>query len=132
MVSRIVVIACLSGALGSAGCGQATTKLEAYPESFVGVGMILEINNEWPVVKKVLNGGSASAAGVSAGDRVERIDGLSTEGMGLGDVVAKIRGEAGSQVTLAIRREVQKMIVVVPRQRMSKEGSVVYKAAADR
>lgn len=94
--------------------------------------MILEIDEDCPVVKKVLNGGSAYEAGVNAGDRVERIDGLPTSGMGLGNVIAKIRGEAGSQVTLAIRRQEQKMIVVVPRKRMSKEGSVMYKAEAER
>lgn len=97
--------------------------IQSYPDSFAGVGLVLAVRGDYPVVDKSISGGSAHAAGVAPGDLIERIDGLPTKGMSLGNVIAKIRGEEGSQVTLAIRRDAQRMIVVVPRQKMVKTGS---------
>lgn len=121
---RAIVTLILSAA--TAGCG-GTTTLDAYPDSFVGVGMVLEMDNDWPQVRRVIRGGSAATAGVTAGDVVERIDGLPTEGLGLGNIIAMIRGKEGSQVTLAIRRPRQRLVVVLPRRRMSKSpGRAAY------
>ena len=99
------------------------TLIDAYPDTFAGVGLVLAVRDDFPVVDKTIEGGSAHSAGVEVGDRIERIDGLPTKGMSLGNVIAKIRGEVGSQVTLAIRRSSQNIIVVVPRQKMVKTGS---------
>ncbi len=96
--------------------------IEGYPDTFAGVGLVLAIRGSHPVVEQSIEGGSAHAAGIEAGDLIERIDGIPTKGMTLGNVVAKIRGQEGSQVTLAIRREAQNIIVVVPRQKMVKTG----------
>lgn len=96
--------------------------IESYPDTFAGVGLVLAVRGDYPVVDKSIEGGSAHSAGVAEGDLIERIDGIPTRGMTLGNVIAKIRGEEGSQVTLAIRRDAQNLIVVVPRQKMVKTG----------
>ncbi|MEM6732597.1 MAG: PDZ domain-containing protein [Myxococcota bacterium] len=104
--------------LGLFACNR--TLIDSYPDTFAGVGLVLRVVDSWPVVEKAINGGTAAGAGIEPGDLIERIDGLPTEGMTLGSVVSKIRGEEGSQVTLAIRRDEQRLIVVVPRRKMVK------------
>ena len=52
-----------------------------------------------------LPGSPAAKAGVQAGDLILQIDGVSTEGMTLGDAVKRIRGERGSTVKLLLGRE---------------------------
>ena len=51
-----------------------------------------------------LEGSPAEAAGLRSGDIVLAIDGQSTAGSTVNDEVLRVRGEAGSQVTLSIRR----------------------------
>jgi carboxyl-terminal processing protease len=52
-----------------------------------------------------LPGSPAAKAGVQAGDLILQIDGVSTEGMTLGDAVKRIRGERGSTVKLLLGRD---------------------------
>ena len=100
----------------------------AFPESFVGVGLQLKIESATPVVERALPGGSAEQAGVLAGDRVLAIDGVSTNGLSLGDVVMKLRGPPDSQVSLAIDRQGQRLIIALRRAKMVK-GQSDYGAA---
>jgi carboxyl-terminal processing protease len=56
------------------------------------------------VIIAPLEGSPAEAAGLRPGDVVLAIDGQSTAGSTVNDEVLRVRGEAGSQVTLSIRR----------------------------
>jgi carboxyl-terminal processing protease len=56
------------------------------------------------VVKAVFHGSPAEIAGLRVGDVVVRVDGISTLGMSVTDVVDRIRGERDTSVTLRIRR----------------------------
>jgi carboxyl-terminal processing protease len=46
----------------------------------------------------------ASRAGIKAGDLIVSIDGHSTDGLNLNDAVDKMRGAAGSKITLTLKR----------------------------
>ncbi len=105
----------------SAACAD-TQVVESFPEQFAGVGLELKIQGGWPEVVAPLAGGSAAAAGVKKGDRIVAIDGASTEGLSLGDVVVRLRGKPESQVTLTLLRDKKQMLVVVRRQVMKKAG----------
>lgn len=130
--SPLTIAAAIVALVVTTGCTE-STQLDGYPDSFAGVGLVLTTVNQWPVVEKALDGGSAASAGVEAGDRIEWIDGRSTEGEGLGNVVAKIRGREGSQVTLGIRRDSQRVIIVVQRKKMVKsDDSSLYRAERER
>ena len=56
------------------------------------------------VVVAPLPDSPAEAAGLLAGDIVLAIDGVSVNGTNLSDEVAKVRGEAGTKVTLTLQR----------------------------
>lgn len=57
------------------------------------------------VVKQVIEGGPAHRAGIKVGDVITRIDGKPTEGSNFRDMVQyRLRGKAGTPVTLVIRR----------------------------
>jgi len=57
------------------------------------------------VVIAPLEGTPAMHAGLQAGDRIVKIDGVSTEGISVGAAVEKIRGKNGTTVVLSILRE---------------------------
>ena len=56
------------------------------------------------VVVAPLAGSPAEAAGLQSGDIVLAVDGESVEGSTLQDEVGKVRGDAGTEVTLTLRR----------------------------
>lgn len=55
-------------------------------------------------VVRPLEGSPAEAAGLREGDVVTAVDGESVEGMTLDEAVLKVRGEAGTEVTLSVQR----------------------------
>lgn len=57
------------------------------------------------VVKQVVEGGPAHQAGIKVGDVITQIDGKPTEGSNFREMVQyRLRGKAGTPVTLVIRR----------------------------
>ncbi len=69
---------------------------------FSGVGIEITIKDDAVTVITPLVGTPAEAAGVLAGDRILAIDGESTEGMSLTEASIRIRGDAGTSVTLSV------------------------------
>lgn len=73
--------------------------------NFQGVGMEVGMKDEKITVVAPLKGTPAERAGIESGDVIISIDGSSTFGMTIDDAVKLIRGERGTDVTLAILRE---------------------------
>lgn len=71
---------------------------------FAGLGMQITEQDGLPQVLTPIDGTPASRAGIDPGDRIVKIDGHPTGGMPLDDVVARLRGDAGSKVTLTLER----------------------------
>src|ERR1700744_4254768 len=82
---------------------QITTKGE-----FGGVG--IEVTQEDGLIKVIspIDGTPAAKAGIKSGDRIAGIDGTSIAGLPLNDAIDKMRGPAGSKITLTILREGEK------------------------
>jgi carboxyl-terminal processing protease len=57
----------------------------------------------------------AQRAGLAAGDIVEAVDGVSVNGSTVDDQVAKVRGEAGTDVTLSLRRDAETFDLTITR-----------------
>ncbi|MHC4614547.1 MAG: S41 family peptidase [Planctomycetota bacterium] len=74
--------------------------------SFVGVGILIRHDEKREImVVSPLEGTPAYFSGVKPGDRITRVDGVSTAGWSLNDAVDKITGRRGTEVELDLRRE---------------------------
>ncbi len=109
-------------ALTSLGSCRRTEVVPSFPDSYVGVGMELRIEDGQPVVVRTLPGGTAGDAGIERGDRIVTIDGRTTRGATLGTIVMRIRGKPESQVTFVVDRGGERIVVVVRRRKMAKRG----------
>jgi carboxyl-terminal processing protease len=109
---------------------QITTKGE-----FGGVG--IEVTQEDGLIKVIspIDGTPAAKAGIKSGDRIAGIDGTSIAGLPLNDAIDKMRGPAGSKITLTILREgekkpfdvtLQRAVVQVDADTWRREGDVAY------
>ncbi|MCB9800241.1 MAG: S41 family peptidase [Candidatus Omnitrophica bacterium] len=77
---------------------------------YAGIGIMMEIVNEFPGVKGVKPGSPAARADVRPGDFILKIDGESVKGWALPDVASKLRGEAGQPITLTVNRVMEHKI----------------------
>ena len=75
---------------------------------FGGVG--IEVTQEDGLIKVIspIDGTPAIRAGIKTGDRIAGIDGNSIAGLQLNEAIDKMRGAAGSKITLTILREGEK------------------------
>jgi len=67
------------------------------------------------VIVAPLEGSPAEAAGLRPGDQILAIDGESTTGESVSSLVFVVRGEAGTDVTLSIRRGTEELDITVTR-----------------
>jgi carboxyl-terminal processing protease len=67
------------------------------------------------VIVAPLEGSPAEAAGLRPGDQILAIDGESTTGESVSSLVFVVRGEAGTDVTLTIRRGTDEMDITITR-----------------
>jgi carboxyl-terminal processing protease len=73
--------------------------------SFGGLGIEITLKDDILTVVAPIDGTPAYRAGLHTGDRIVKIDGLSTKDMQLSDAVKRMRGRPGSKVTISVVRE---------------------------
>lgn len=78
---------------------------ESLQGQYVGVGIQVNQRDDDIVVVAPIDQSPAQEAGVMAGDVLISIDGVDVTGQSVEQVVSKVRGEEGSQVTLRFTRE---------------------------
>ena len=71
---------------------------------FGGIGVELTLEAKVPEVIAPIDGTPAAEAGVEPGDRIVKIDAQPTTGMDVEEIVKRLRGPAGTRVTLTISR----------------------------
>ncbi len=95
--------------------------------SFSGIGVELTENTQKQIIIMApLNGSPAAKAGLQPKDIIAAINGQSTSGMSLSSASNKIRGKAGTKITLTIIRNNKQINVTVVRQNIT-VPSVNYK-----
>lgn len=100
----IAILTLLAAVASSAGAQPLDDALN--PEGFAGIGAVVSANEAGGVaIAAVMPDGPAEKAGVQPGDRIVAVDGVSIEGMELADIVGRIRGREGDNVTLTLQRE---------------------------
>ena len=74
--------------------------------TFVGIGVQLDTDeSNGAVIRSVITGTPAEAAGLKRGDKITAVDGTSTDGQAIDDIVSRVRGPEGEPVTLTIVRD---------------------------
>ncbi len=69
-----------------------------------GSGLFVGTREGWPVVIAPIEGSPAWRAGLAEGDIITRIDGHSAWGLGPAEIATRLRGPAGTTVTLSVLR----------------------------
>ncbi|BBO31425.1 S41 family peptidase [Lacipirellula parvula] len=80
---------------------------EEFDQEFGGVGIVLRMLGKPPVPTVIglpQPGTPAAEADIRLGDRIEAVDGHSTDGMQLEQITQMVRGPVDEPVTLAVRR----------------------------
>lgn len=71
---------------------------------FGGVGVVISLKESFITVVAPMDDTPGFKAGILSGDRIVKINGKSTERIGLPDAVKMLRGEAGTEVSLTVLR----------------------------
>ncbi|MES2522004.1 MAG: S41 family peptidase [Gemmatimonadota bacterium] len=83
--------------------------------TYTGVGLQVDIRDEWPTVIEPIAGGPSELAGVQTGDRIVLIDGVTTKGWTFLEVSAALRGLPGSNVSFVLERVDQRIPLTLKR-----------------
>jgi carboxyl-terminal processing protease len=79
--------------------------LEDTHGQFEGLGIEIAIKDSWLTVISPLEDTPAERMGIQAGDKIAKIEGVSTEGITIQEAVKKLRGKRGTVVKITIERE---------------------------
>jgi len=79
--------------------------LEGLEGEFDGIGAYVEMIDENFTITSPIKGSPAEKAGLKAGDIVKAVDGELVTGLGVREIIAKVRGPKDTKVTLTIFRE---------------------------
>ena len=80
-----------------------------------GIGASLVAGAKFVEVGSLVPGGPAESAGVEVGDRIERIERKSAEGLPVNDAVQQLRGPEGTRVTVTLGRGTKRLDVTITR-----------------
>ncbi len=100
------------------------------PKTFFGIGAMLKPlekdGKTSAIVHQPMEGGPAYKAGIRANDVITHVDGVSTEGLDLQAVVAKVRGEKGAVVKVTVQRGLEVLDFDIARDAVEQKN-VEYK-----
>ena len=77
---------------------------EDFSGEYSGIGIVITMRDEQLTIVSPFEGTPGDKAGLEAEDEIIEIDGVSTEGMTMEDAVDRMKGQAGTEVILKIRR----------------------------
>jgi len=104
---------------------------ESLNSEYQGIGAELGLKEGQLMVVAPLDGSPAKAAGVRSGDKILEIDGEGTIGITISQAVAKIRGDAGTTVTLLIVRDAEEAKEIEIKRDVIKIDSVTWEDKGD-
>ena len=119
-MSRFTVYLLLIFASACCWCGGAEAQKQ---DKVVGVGIVISFDkNENVWITKVISGGPAERAGIKERDKLLAVDGRSVTDIPKEDLMNRLRGAEGSEVSLTVRTEggkprkltMKRTVIVVP------------------
>ncbi|WP_416237597.1 S41 family peptidase [Streptomyces sp. NBC_00162] len=106
--------------------GEYAAFAEGLDGRWTGVGLWARRGPEGRIeVDKVQPAGPAARAGVRAGDRLLSVDGHAVSGLAVADVIALLRGAAGTPVVLSLSRDGADLTETVRREQLRTEPVTV-------
>ena len=111
--------------------GEFHETMEDVNGKFGGIGLKVSDHNGLPTVISPIDGAPAARAGIQPGDVIVSVDGQTTHGADLTEVVRKIRGKPETTVKLTIARGDKTPFVVPVTRQVIKIHSVVSKLEPD-
>lgn len=93
---------------------------------YVGIGVSIVRVQGSVEVESVFTGGPAELAGLKAGDKFLKVDGINVSDYTVNDLIAVVRGEAGTKVQLTMARNEEIFEVTVTRAAVQ-QSTVSYK-----
>ena len=73
--------------------------------TFGGIGVVMSFNDKKVEIISVMDGTPGQSAGLKEGDEILAVDGKSVQEMPPEEIAMNVRGDAGTQVVLTIRRQ---------------------------
>ncbi|WP_437755495.1 carboxypeptidase regulatory-like domain-containing protein [Sorangium sp. So ce1389] len=73
-------------------------------EELTGIGAMLAVSSSGVTIADVIEGGPAALAGLAQGDVIVRIDGEPAKDLPLADCIQRLRGPAGTRVSVGVDR----------------------------
>ncbi len=106
--------------------------LASFEGQYEGIGAEVGMNDGEITIIAPFAGSPAERAGIMAGDVILEVDGRSTQGLSLIEVVAFVRGPKGSSLTLLIRHagETEAVEIIVVREEIT-QVSVYFEMRGD-
>jgi carboxyl-terminal processing protease len=95
-------------------------KVTPFPSSYVGVGVELASEDGFQRIVRVMDRSPAAAAGLQMGTKLLEVNGQTTEGLALAEVVNRLRGPPDSRVEIKGQHQGQVFTVQLVRQPMVK------------
>jgi len=101
---------------------------------FEGLGIEISVKEGWLTVISPLEDTPAERMGIQAGDRIVKIEGISTQGITEDEAVSKLRGKKGTVVHITVEREGidQPMEYAIERDVISIRSVPYYGMAAEK
>jgi len=100
---------------------------------FEGIGAVITVNDDGQIVVVApITGAPAAEAGIKPGDAILEVDGVSTTGIGLYEVILQVRGPKGTSISLLIlpQGETEPVEIVIVRDEI-KVDSVFFEMRGD-
>lgn len=114
--------------------------LQSMAGQFEGIGATVNMEDDQVVIVAPMEGSPAEAAGIRAGDIILEVDGLSTEGMSLTELVVRVKGPEGTTVSLLVLHEgetepelieIVRAIIELPSVSFEMKDDIAYIAITD-
>ncbi len=83
-----------------------------------GIGSLVRGGGDYVVISEVYKGFPADIAGLKAGDKIKKVDGVSLKGMPTDKVSDRLKGNPGSEITVTIERNGKESDHVMKRERI--------------
>ena len=73
--------------------------------NYAGIGAYVDTVDGIFTITRPIYSGPAAAAGLLSGDRILKVDGWDTHGQANDDIIRRLKGEPGTEVTISVHRE---------------------------